>query len=98
MPRKSANAVSLEEMQDETTSTTEVETTEEVVETPTETEAPQLAEEPVEETEEVIETKNGFSLFRQGDKYTVKQGNINIAPFMGKDEAEQLFRGMTRKF
>lgn len=49
--------------------------------------------------EEVVETRNGFTLFSKGEKFSVKnsRGQV-IAPFTSKDEAEQLFRNMSRKF
>jgi hypothetical protein len=51
------------------------------------------------EIETELEKRNGFTLFRKGTAYSVKNpvGQV-IAPFTGKDEAEQLFRNMSRKF
>jgi hypothetical protein len=48
--------------------------------------------------EEVLDTRNGFYLIRKGSQYGVKQGSLLIAPLGDQAEAEQLFRGMTRKF
>lgn len=48
---------------------------------------------------EDIETRNGFTLFRKGEGYSVKTHmGVVISSFTGKGEAEQLFRNMSRKF
>jgi len=78
--------------------------TEEVEVVATETAVTEAPTEEVAETtpaveEEVLETKNGFTFFRRGDEYAVLQGSIAIAPYTtDRGAAEQLFRGMTRKF
>jgi hypothetical protein len=50
-------------------------------------------------TEEVLETRNGFTLCRKGEGFSVKNplGEV-IAPWGERAEAEQLFRNMSRKF
>lgn len=76
------------------------ETVETEVETPAEAPVEEAVEpEAVDETTENLETRGQFTLFRQGDKYSVKDnfGRV-VAPLTSQAEAEQLFRGFTRKF
>lgn len=49
--------------------------------------------------EEVLDRRLGFILFRKGKFYSVKNSQgVLIAPLTTREEAEQLFRGMSRKF
>jgi hypothetical protein len=58
-----------------------------------------LANVEVDTGEETLETRNGFSLFRKGKGYSVKNpAGVAIAPLTSREEAEQLFRNMSRKF
>lgn len=51
-----------------------------------------------EKTEEILDTRGDFSLVRRGTEYVVLQVGVQISPASTLAEAEQLFRGMTRKF
>jgi hypothetical protein len=55
---------------------------------------------PEDNSEEVLESRHGFTFFRKGKEYSVKNPlGVVITPFdEDKGKVENLFRGMSRKF